>query len=379
MLSTVFTLDYEIHGNGDGDPLELMVAPTERLLRLFDEYGARLTIMADVAEILKFKEHALSTGRDGFSYERIEQQLKQAVIRGHDVQLHIHSSYFNARLEKGGWRQDWSEYDFARLPAHRIDWMVLRGKEYLETLLGSVDSAYRCIAFRAANWSISPSANVVAALLRNQIRIDTSVFKYGQRKGLVQFDYTGAHSALEPWPANAEDICERDDAGQLWEFPIYAELRGVLTFATPQRLHRAFVGRQHRVSAGARPAGAGAERPAQSRWAALRSALGRHAWKADFNQCSSVQLINALERAHQRHGGSAVTLPFVLIGHSKLFTRYNEGTLRGFLAHVRLHPDRFAFGRFGDFPLPDAPSAEGPALPSAVLGHTDCLDLTTAR
>ena len=57
MLNVIFTLDYEIHGNGEGCPHELMVEPTRRLMDLFDEHGAKLTIMADVAEILKFKEY----------------------------------------------------------------------------------------------------------------------------------------------------------------------------------------------------------------------------------------------------------------------------------------------------------------------------------
>ena len=54
MLNVIFTIDYEIHGNGEGSPHELMVEPTRRLLDLFEKYGAKLTIMADVAEILKF-------------------------------------------------------------------------------------------------------------------------------------------------------------------------------------------------------------------------------------------------------------------------------------------------------------------------------------
>ena len=57
MLNVIFTLDYEIHGNGEGCPSELMVEPTRRMMDLFDRYGAKLTIMADVAEILKFKEY----------------------------------------------------------------------------------------------------------------------------------------------------------------------------------------------------------------------------------------------------------------------------------------------------------------------------------
>src|SRR5436309_2410874 len=96
MLRVIFTLDYEIHGNGEGCPYELMVEPTDRLMALFERYGAKLTIMADVAEILKFKEYADKIGKDDYYYRRIVEQLQGAVRRGHDVQLHIHSSYCNA-------------------------------------------------------------------------------------------------------------------------------------------------------------------------------------------------------------------------------------------------------------------------------------------
>ena len=57
-----FTLDYEIHGNGDGNPYELMVEPTYRLMTLLEKYGQKLTIMADVAEILCFKRYAEGRG-----------------------------------------------------------------------------------------------------------------------------------------------------------------------------------------------------------------------------------------------------------------------------------------------------------------------------
>src|SRR5437660_11836441 len=101
MLKVIFTLDYEIHGNGDGCPYALMVEPTRRIMDLFDRYGARLTIMADVAEILKFKQYKEESGRDDYHYEAIADQLREAVRRGHDVQLHLHASYFNARHECG--------------------------------------------------------------------------------------------------------------------------------------------------------------------------------------------------------------------------------------------------------------------------------------
>jgi hypothetical protein len=137
-----------------------------------------------------------------------------------------------------------------------MDWMIRKGKQYLETLLRPADPSYRCEVFRAANWAVSPSANVVRALLNNGMRIDTSVFKYGRRSGRVQFDYSSANSALVPWRVDAQDICAQDDNGLLWEFPIYAEARSVAAFLTLQRVHRALVGRFHRLrEAAPKPAG----------------------------------------------------------------------------------------------------------------------------
>ena len=250
MLRVIFTLDYEIHGNGDGSPQALMVEPTGRLLRLFDEHGAKLTIMADVAEIMKFKEYKEAVGRDDYGYDAIAEQLRSALASGHDVQLHLHSSYFGASHDRGRWSQDWSEVPhFASLPYDRMLEMVRVGKEFLENLLRPVDTTYRCQAFRAANWSVSPSRNVVRALVENGIFIDTSVFKGGCRQGRVTFDYSGAHDHMRPWPASPDDICRCDTDSQLWEFPIYTEQRSILGFISVNRLYRAFLSKLHRMPA----------------------------------------------------------------------------------------------------------------------------------
>lgn len=354
MLRVLFTLDYEIHGNGEGCPWSLMVEPTRHMLDLFDRYGAKLTILADVAEILKFREHQLQTGRDDFHYEAIARQLQDAVARGHDVQLHLHASYFNARFENGAWQQDWSEYNFAGLPYERMTEIVRTGKNWLEKLLKPVQPDYACTVFRAANWSVNPSRNVACALRENGIRIDTSIFRYGKRQGLVNFDYTQAWSNLLPWPVDPEDFCARNNDSGLFEFPIYSEQRWIGAFLTPQRIYRAMQSRKHKFHI-----------PADNRIAPARSRSGnrikrlvralvpgnRHAWKADFNQCTGRQLIGALRRAESAHHSNGVPQPFVLIGHSKLFTGFNERSLKPFLGYVAERPNRFAFGKYGDFDL----------------------------
>ena len=355
MLKAVFTLDYEIHGNGQGCPRALMVETTARMLRQFDAHGARLTILADVAEILKFKEYAAKHGRDDYHYGEIAEQLRGAIRGGHDVQLHIHASYFNAKHENGGWAQDWSEYNFAGLPAERLNEIVAIGKDYLESLLRPVNPDYRCNVFRAANWSVSPSKNVVRALAANGFIADTSVFKHGRRHGLVNFDYSKAHDNLVPWRASEDDLCQPDPDGRLFEFPIYSEKRWIGAFLTPMRVYRAGVSRAHKFPKdGSGPASAKAAGARKNPFQKLGLLFGRHAWKADFNQCSGRQLIRALKRAEAARAGSPpAVVPFVLIGHSKLFTGLNQRSLEPFLSFVARNPSRFGFGKFADFNLRD--------------------------
>jgi hypothetical protein len=318
--------------------------------------------MADMAEILKFKQFADQHGRDDYHYHDIMAQLRKAVRGGHDVQLHIHASYFNATHDGQKWVQDWSEYNFAGLSFERLDEMVRIGKAELETQLQPVNPDYRCFVFRAANWSVNPGRNVIKALLKNGIKVDTSIFKYGRRQGVVNFDYSAAESELVPWRVGEDNLGSRDDHGRLWEYPIYCENRWLGAFLSPNRFYRVAQSRRHRISnyPAASPA-EGFSNPSRKMGVLekLTMLAKKHAWKADFNQCTGRQLIGALRRAERRYANGSDNLPFVLIGHSKLFNRMNEKSLRPFLEWVARHECRFKFGTFGTFEnqLADLPSA----------------------
>jgi hypothetical protein len=171
---------------------------------------------------------------------------------------------------------------------------------------------------------------------------------------LANFDYTLAQSALVPWKVDENDICARSKNGTLLEFPIYSENRWIGSFLTPQRIYRACVSRLHRFyDAGkSRSANDAVATSSRRNYAQALSLLtSRHAWKADFNQCSGRQLIRALERAETQYKHASIDLPFVLIGHSKLFTRFNKWSLGPFLPFVADNPHRFGFARFSDFDL----------------------------
>lgn len=352
MYKIIFTLDYEIHGNGSGSPKSLIIDPTERLLDLFDKYGAKLTIMADVGEILKFKEYFDESGRDDLNYSEIVEQLKDAIRRGHDVQLHMHSSYLKAKYINGAWEQYFPEYHLAGLEYDRINEIIKMGKDFLQEILSSSKSDYRCIAFRAAGWSMQPSQNIISALINNGINVDTSVFKYGKRFGLSNFDYTLAHSALIPYPVDTRDICRRDPKGELIEFPIYCEKRKIGAFLSLNRIYRAIKQKFNPLPAGVADFSNVERNKKTSRLSkALTFITKTHPWKLDFNQASGRQLIRGIKRIKMKYDSEKRDIPIVLIGHSKLFTKINEVSLQPFLKYVSKRKNEYSFGTFSDFDL----------------------------
>ena len=342
----IFSLDYEIHGNGDGSPYELMVEPTYRLMNLLEKYGQKLTIMADVAEILKFGEYYKNTGEDRFSYNSIKQQLCNAIQRGHDVQLHIHSSYFKSTYTGYKWEQNWEEYNMAALPERRVNEMITMSKTFLEELLKPVDKNYSCFVFRAANWSMMPTHNIYSSLVNNGIKIDTSVYKGGIQRGNVNYDYSTAKSCIMPYSASIEDINKEDFNGELKEFPIYTEMRYFYSFISFMRIFRMLRAKFHRHSKS--HASVAIRNQKDPKRLSIRSFFVKSPWKLDFNQATGLQLKNALRRIRNSFQIKEDNIPVVLIGHSKTFIRHNEKTLENFLEWL-VTQDEFKSGKYADF------------------------------
>ncbi|MFW5793367.1 MAG: hypothetical protein ACOCWC_03715 [Bacteroidota bacterium] len=328
MFKVIFTLDYEIHGNGDGDPYQLMVEPTWRLIRLLQKYKAKLTVFADVAQIEKFKSYYEKTGVDKFSYLKIKEQLEYCINNGHDVQLHIHSSFYNSIYNGQRWVQSWGEYNLAALDYNRIENYIRSGKDFLESFLRPIDPNYRCNVFRAANWSMQPSENILKALHKNGFIIDTSVYKWGKQTGNVSYDYTQAHSQLLPYPVSFKNINNLDVNSPIFEIPIYCEPKMISSFFTPIRVFRAIRALLHKhekrtVQDNAREDIANKNKKSLTR-KLKHLFFKRHPRKLDFNQLSAAQQIRVLKRIKQRYKDNNNVTPIVFIGHSKTFIKYNE-------------------------------------------------------
>jgi hypothetical protein len=77
----------------------------------------------------------------------------------------------------------------------------------------------------------------------------------------------------------------------------------------------------------------------------------KSAMKADFNQCTGFQLIRQLKKVERKYSQLKMDIPFVTIGHSKLFSLFNQRSLKPFLKYVSQNPDKYGFAIFQDFDL----------------------------
>ena len=166
MKTTIYlalTHDWELRGDGSGDIEEIQFAPLQRLLAIYKKAGARTTFLPDVMQQLSFRslqdEHAeLKRNADSW-----DEHAQEAMRQGHDIQLHLHSQWSDAKYENGRWklRGDWSLLNYDPDAATR---MISDCKRYLENVLRSVNPQYRCVAFRASALALAPSAHLLSSL-----------------------------------------------------------------------------------------------------------------------------------------------------------------------------------------------------------------------
>lgn len=181
MLNICMTADHELFtGTNFVDEEEVLIKPTELLFRVLEAHGIPLTLFTDVCSIDRYRKIVPNSSFP----EMIEAQLKQAILTGHDVQLHIHPHWMDTDFVDGKWI---SKYERFRLHMWGFEGgtepdaksIIRWGKTYLENLLQPVDPSYQCLSFRAGGWCLQPEGPLLKALISEGIRIDTTVYRGG--------------------------------------------------------------------------------------------------------------------------------------------------------------------------------------------------------
>lgn len=323
MVECIFTLDYELYGDGTGSLAESVCEPAARLRDLFLKHGVRFVNFVEVAELEKIERH----GTDR-AIGRVHRQIRELYEDGFEIGLHLHSQWCNARYEAGRWMMDASEYNLCTLPRPRIEEILDRSLEHLRQIVGV--PRFTPLSFRAGNWLFQPSQPAASVLHEKGIVIDSSLFKGGvlQNHGL---DYRRSLANGPYWRFEA-DVNTEEPGGIMLEIPIFTRMVPFWRMATAKRM------RIDKSSANAKHNSALTLKRARD---LLRL---RYPLKLDFCRMNLREMTSAIEaaRLENRRNGIACQ-PVVAIGHTK--DLIDLDTVSGFLSFLnasRIRTSTFA-------------------------------------
>lgn len=227
MIECIFTIDYEINGNGVGSLRELVYEPAMRLMTIFEKWDALFVLFVEVAELEKFDEYHVND-----SFDNVRTQIREFHNVGIEIGLHLHPQWANAHYEDGRWYLDYSEYNLCALPRMRVEQIVRRSVAYLREILNVSD--FTPLSFRAGGWLLQPTKTVAEVLAVAGIRVDSSVYKGGLQRS-YSLDYRPALKNGYHWRfRNDVNINDRD--GLLIEIPTYTEMVPFWEMITRKRM-----------------------------------------------------------------------------------------------------------------------------------------------
>jgi hypothetical protein len=226
MIECMFTLDYEIYGDGTGALTDLVYEPTERLKNIFRKWNAPFVNFVEVAEL----EQIEASGTDS-AIDVVKRQIRELYRDGFEIGLHLHPQWCNARFQ-GRWFLDYSEYNLCTLPRTRIAKIIKRSLDYLKYLVDQ--SHFTPLSFRAGNWLFQPTSTAASLMAENGIRIDSSVFKGGMQHN-HSLDYRPALKNGYFWPFDC-DVNQPNPSGAWIEVPIYTEMVPFWKMVTSKRV-----------------------------------------------------------------------------------------------------------------------------------------------
>ena len=182
MKNIILTLDYELFfGEKSGSVEKCMLEPIDLLIELFYKHNCKMTIFWDVLHYIRAKELNID-----HEVKKIEKSIKKLIEFGHDVQLHIHSHWIDAKYLNGQWIfPTYEHYRLQSLNENEIFNIVAISKKTIESL-----TKRKVYAFRAGGWQIEPFKKLKEAWLKNGIFVDSSVASGKKYDGkIVKFDF----------------------------------------------------------------------------------------------------------------------------------------------------------------------------------------------
>lgn len=202
----ILTADYELFlGEESGSVSECMIEPTNKLLSILEKNNSKMTVFWDILHYYRLLE--LERNFSELKQDRIliEEQILDLASRGHDIQLHLHPHWLDAKYQNSKWTFKYDRFKLHKLSSENnhedintIIGCVTISKKLMEDLITKVKPDYRVTTFRAGGYLIEPFEEIKDALLNNVINVDSSVCPhFVNNHGIFSFDFRSYPSKSE--------------------------------------------------------------------------------------------------------------------------------------------------------------------------------------
>lgn len=209
------TLDYELFmSNITGSVMNCMIKPLDRLIEMLDKYNIKTTIFVDAAYLLRLSELKDKYPDLQQDYVLITNQLKKISKLGHDIQLHIHPQWLNAKYENNNWKLDPKQYKLSDLKKYEAEVLFSKSKALLMQIIEKP-----IIAFRAGGFSIQSYKDYIQLFIDNGIIIDSSVLGKAYVVSEIQHYNYRLSPRFERYNFS-NDLMKEDPNGPFFELPI---------------------------------------------------------------------------------------------------------------------------------------------------------------
>lgn len=220
MKRVILSYDYELFfGVRSGTIDNTLIEPTNRLLDAMEDVGFSGNFFVDYLMMKYLKKE--NTERTLSDYDKVENQLKDMVRRGHRIELHLHPHWLDAKYNGDGtWNfDDYSHYSLKSLDSEHIVKLFVDGASYLNRVAREVDPSYSVCAFRAGGWAVQPFELLNNAFIKSGITIDSST-GYGCYRLVEGSSFDFRNMPNKDYYRFSNDVCEEDKDGKFLEVPI---------------------------------------------------------------------------------------------------------------------------------------------------------------
>ncbi|HET6225295.1 MAG TPA: hypothetical protein VFF27_03385 [Bacteroidia bacterium] len=220
---TLFTFDYELFlGKDSGTVLQTMIIPTNKILKTFSRLKLKSIFFVDATYLSRLTQLADSHPSCKADLQLIEQQLHQLLSDQHEIGLHIHPHWLDAKYNAKTNRWDLSDnkrFAVSNLSATESEMVFKDAYAVLMNIIKKKYPTYQIKSFRAGGLFIQPFTTFQPYFEALKIEYDFSVLRNSKWE-LDHCRYDFKNVPLDFFYSFNNDVIEKDETGKFKEYTI---------------------------------------------------------------------------------------------------------------------------------------------------------------